>query len=460
MNEIKRHFSLIGSFIISLLFPFFALYSDANIMGKVIDSTSTTPLHGFKVSLMSASNEEVLLETYTDIKGTYLFKSVPSGQYNVRVEVQNYVAVSTHPLAVSVENSTIRANFTLGIPGSIVGQVIDSTTNLPISGANVDVMRGNNIIVSALTDGKGYYHIDGLAPRPYIVRVRMPYFQSSLELGVPISNQEITIDFALQCPPGKLMGRVVNLVTGEPISHATINLFDNGFIIDSVQSNEDGSYLITEISPGTYQIAITAQKHDSTMQKFTLQTNQELELDFALEPFGFVEGQVIHQFTGEPVAGASVGMWQHGELIVSTHTDANGFFRLDGLKDCQIVVQALHFYDMEQSVYIAPKQTSTANFILLWKEPTPPTRVAVKASFKRFAHQVNRIHTIKWRESADLAVVAYRIYRDGKMIAEISAKESFVYKDKWRSGKEKYAVTAVNQFGQESLPTAADRIEE
>lgn len=461
MNEIKRQFSLIGSLIIFLLFPFFVLYSDAHIVGKIIDSTSLNPLHGIKVSLMRASTEEIIKDTFTDIKGMYQFENVPSGLYKLHVEQIDYVAVSANPLAVNIENSSVRANFSLGIPGSIMGQVMDSMTNLPISGANVDVMRGKNIIVSVLTDERGFYRIDGLAPKPYIVRVRMPYFQSSLQLGVPVSNQIITLDFALQCPPGKLLGRVINIVTGEPIRYATVNLLDKGFIIDSVQSNENGFYKISEISPGNYQVKINAQKYDSTLQEIALLTNQELALDFALEPFGYIEGKVIHQFTGQPVAEASVGMWQNGGLVDSTHTDGNGFFRLEGLRDCQILVQALNFYDMEQSVHIASNKTSTAHFTLLWKEPTPLKKVIVKVSYKRFVHQVNRIHTIKWRRSADPTVIAYYIYRDGKKIAEVSADESLVFKDQWRSGKEqKYEVTAVNHFGQESLPAASNGIED
>lgn len=461
MNKIKGQFSLVGSLIVSLLFPFFALYGDANIIGKIIDSTSIHPLHGIKVILMRASTEEIIQDTFTDTKGMYQFENVPSGQYKVRVEPADYVAVSANPLTVNIENSSVRTNFSLGIPGSILGQVMDSTTNLPISGANVDVMRGNHILVSVLTDENGYYRIDGLAPRPYIVRVRMPFFQSSLHLGVPVSNQTIIIDFALQCPPGILMGKVVDLVTGDPIRYATINLLEKGFIIDSVQSNEDGSYKISEISPGAYQVKIISQKHDSTMQKITMLTNQELTLDFALESYGCVEGQVIHQFTGQPIVEASVGMWKNDELFASTHTDENGFFRLEGLRDCQIVVQALHFHDREKKVQIASNRTSTANFTLIWIEPTPPKKIIVAASYKRFSHKVNRIHTIKWSASSDPTVVAYRIYRDGKMIAEVSADESRVFKDNWRSGKEKkYEVTSVNHFGQESVPRASVEIKE
>lgn len=461
MNVIQKQFSLIGSLIISLLFPLFVLYSDANISGKVIDSTSTHPLSEIKVSLINISNEKIIQTMFTDSKGMYQFKDVSSGQYKVSIEQTDYVSVSANPLIVSVESSAVKANFSLGIPGSIMGQVKDGTTHLPIPGASIEVIRGNSVIMSILTDDQGCYRIDHLAPRPYIIRAKMSYFQASLQLAVPVSNQVMTLDFALQCSPGMLMGKIVDVLTGEPIHNATINLLNQGFVIDSVQSRENGSYTITEVVPGFYQVQVTAQKYASTMQSMALATKEELLLNFSLEPFGRVEGQVINQFTGQPIKGASVGMWQNEELFDATHTDQNGFFQLDGLKCCQIVVQALYFHDREQSVNITSNHTSTLNFTLPWKEPTPPKKAVVEVAYERYAHQLNRIHCVRWRESADPHVVAYRIYRDSKMIAEVSADKLFIFKDKWRSDKKKkYEVTAINHFGQESLPVAANNIED
>lgn len=460
MNEIKKYFFLIGSFVFSLLFPFFTLYSDANITGKVIDSTSAQILQGVRIQLLDFSDERVVEETSTDVRGMYEFRMIPSGQYKLQAECVGYVPVSVNPTAITLANSPIRANFSLGIPGGIIGRVTDSVTNLPIPNANIDVMRGNNIIVSALTDQNGNYQINDLAPRPYIVRVRMTYFQSSMQLAVPISNGILTLDFSLQCPPGKLTGQIVNSVTGQPISDATIDVYENGFVIDSVQSNEDGSYLITEIAPGTYEIKVKAQRYGSYSEKIALATNQTLTTHFNLDGLGVIEGQVMHNLSGRPIVRASVGVWQNGELLASTHTDDNGYFHVEALRDCQVVVQALSMRDMEQEVRVLPSQTTSLNFVLESREPTPPKRVIVVVSYKKEGKKTIRTHTVKWRESADPNVVTYRIYRDGKKIAEVSAQESFYYRDKGRTNKDKrYEVTAVNQYGQESLPRADEGIE-
>lgn len=460
MNEIKKYCFLISSFIFSLLSPFFNLHSDANITGKVIDSTTAQILQGVRIQLLEASSEVVREETVTDARGMYEFRMIPSGQYKLQADFPDYVPVSTNPSVVNIANSPVRANFSLGIPGSIIGRVTDSVTNLPISNANIDVIRGNNIIMSVLTDQNGNYEIHDLAPKPYIIRVRMTYFQSSMQLAVPISNGVLTFDFSLQCPPGKLQGQILDSVTGAPISDATIDVLENGFIIDSVQSNEDGTYLMTEIPSGTNQIKIKAFKYGSITENISLATNQTLTTNFALDRLGIVEGQVIHNLTGQPVVKASVGVWQNGELFASTHTDENGRFSVEALKDCQVVVQAMSFFDMEQEVHVLPSQTTSLNFVLQSREPTPPKRVIVVVSYKKEGKKTIRTHTVKWRESADPNVVTYRIYRDGKKIAEVSAEASFYYRDKGRSNKDKkYEVTAVNRFGQESLPRADEGIE-
>lgn len=448
MIETRKFFSIILSLILPLLFSFSSLYSDANISGKVIDSTSAVPIAGVKVLLNSS------LEATTDSRGVYQFLNVSSGQHHVQVEPPlGYVIASANPLVVNVASSNVKACFSLGIPGDIVGSVIDSATNLPIVNANVDIMRGNNIIASVLTDKEGNYSISGLAPRPYIVRVRMPYFQSSLQLGIPVSNQTISIHFVLQFPPGKVIGHVFNAMTGEPLGNATVEILDKGVVINSVQSNEDGSYMISEVAPESYEVRANAPNFQVITQKISLLTNQTFSTDFSLEPFGTVIGQVVHAFTGQPIEGASVGMWQNDELFAATHTDANGCFNLNGLEHSQIVVQALRFYDQEQGVQILSLQTTSLNFSLVCVEPPPPPKVRVTTFYKRVAHQVNRIHCIKWKPSYDPSVTSYRIYRDEKCIAEVSAKDQFVFNDEWRSGNEKaYHVTAVNAFGQEGKP--------
>jgi protocatechuate 3,4-dioxygenase beta subunit len=449
-NTMKQHFPLAWTLLISLMLPFISLHSEVSVRGKVVEFTSAAAMTNVKVILSGYTYKE----TTTDENGVYEFLNVSAGQYQVEVEPpSDYIVVSVNPLEVAVDNADVKANFSLGIPGSIIGHVTDSLTHLPLANANVEIMRGNHVVASVLTDEHGNYQVSGLIPRPYIVRVKMSTFPASLQLAILPSNQTVTVDFILQSPPGKVMGQIINVVTGEPIANATIDIVQNGIVIHSIQSNEDGTYNLSEIIPGSYEIKVAAPRCESTSQSLKLLSNQTLMANFALESFGSVVGQVVHAFTGQPIAGASVGMWQNQQLSASTHTDANGHFSLIGLGHYQVVVQASNFHNLEKEVQLTPAQTTTLNINLVCFEPLPPKSMRVKVTYKTIAHQVNRIHGIKWEASPDSSVSSYRLYRDGKCIAEVAANADFVFYDKWRSGKEKvYRLTAVNSFGQESAP--------
>lgn len=453
MNNIKKHITVIWYFIFSLMLPFASLYGDANINGKVIHALSGIPAPGINIILLNVSNEGIENIQATNNQGLYQFANVQSGQYKVQMELPtSYVAISTNPLLVTVEDTDLKFNFSLGIPGNMRGLVIDSTTHLPITNANVDIMRGDSIITSVLTDENGIYNVIGLAPRPYIVRVRMPYFQSGLQLGIPIPGETVTIDFALRCPPGKIKGQVVGCME-EPLIHATVDILQNGIIVDSVQCDENGNYTLSEIAPNHYEIKISALDFQSVNQSVTLSTNQTLTANFALKRLGTVAGHVLHAFTGEPIEGVSVGIWQNDALFASTSTDVNGYFSLSGLGDCQIVVQARNFYPLEQRVELFFCKNLTLDFNMVCFVPKPPKRLHGKVVKKIFAHQINFTHFITWEASPDPSVVSYRLYCESKLLIEVSADDIFSLELPWRSDKtKKYQLRAVNGFGQESFP--------
>jgi hypothetical protein len=340
--------------------------------------------------------------------------------------------------------------------GNIIGHVIDATTHLPIAHASVDVMRGNTTIVSVHTDENGIYSVFELEPKPYLIKVRTPHFQSGIQLGVPVAGQTITIDFILHFPPGKVKGQVINAMTMEPIGKATVDILDEDIVIQSVISDEHGHYIISDVIPKSYTVRASAANFQSTTQTMAVLTDQTVLAHLALQPYGNVVGQVIHTFTGQPLAGVCVGMWQNDALITHTCTDENGYYSFNGLGYCHLVAQIPQFKDLTQGIQISPLQTAILNFSLVCVEPSPPTNVRGKMVCQRMANRMICRHRIKWNPSSDPSVTSYRIYRDNKRIGEVSATDSLVYLDDGRKEKKSaYFVTAVNAFEQESIPVSA-----
>lgn len=443
----------LSCFLLFLLFPFLALYSDGSIVGKVINSKSATPLQEVRLTLLDEQTDAILFETLSDAKGAYEFLSVPKGRYRVKADLPEYVAVSPNPLPVRVEDSNARANFSLGIPGGVYGSVKDAESNKVLEGVSVDVMLGTVIVASAQTDDEGNYSIEGLAPRPYIIRVKAASFQTNMQLVIPISDQFVQSNFSLNFPGGKIAGRITNSGTGQPVMDAIVDLFQERTVIDSVQTDENGFYEFMEVVRGDYYIMVRAPKFSPQLEQLSVDMEQDLNFDVAIDPYGIIEGQVINSMTGKPVAGAVIGVWKDDQLLGSTTTQDQGLFVVEGVNGSSILVQALTFKDNETRIEIAPGKKYTVRISLDRQEPTPPKKVAVTVSVDKKGSRTTRTYTVKWRGSADPSVVLYRIYRNGKLAGEVSAKNSFSYKDILKDKLAKrYEVTAVNDVGLESSP--------
>lgn len=91
---------------------------------------------------------------------------------------------------------------------------------------------------------------------------------------------------------------------------------------------------------------------------------------------------------------------------------------------------------------------------LLPPEPLPPQNLAGVQEKNRFLDQTDIVNILTWKPSLDPLVVKYNLYRNDKLIAEISAKDPLRFEDHNRKSKRKYVylLKAVNAEGIESNP--------
>lgn len=96
-----------------LLVPILTEAQKPNLYGKVFIKTSSTltPLQNATIKVISASNETVIKETYTDSRGLFALYSVPDGSYRIRV------FLGTKTLNLKVGNTTA-TEVTVQVSGS------------------------------------------------------------------------------------------------------------------------------------------------------------------------------------------------------------------------------------------------------------------------------------------------------------------------------------------------------
>ncbi|MDP7062805.1 MAG: carboxypeptidase-like regulatory domain-containing protein [Planctomycetota bacterium] len=120
-------------------------------------------------------------------------------------------------------------------------------------------------LATAQSNADGEFEFPSLAPGSYRMQLESEIWRGAIEVEVPDAEEDYQV---LSTPMGKVYGRIVEEVTGEPVKGATVKLvrddstggmfamFTGGKETDYEQSDESGSFEFTGKSPGRYHIEV------------------------------------------------------------------------------------------------------------------------------------------------------------------------------------------------------------
>ncbi len=86
------------------------------------------------------------------------------------------------------------------------------------------------------------------------------YLDLSVTCYAEGKNQTITKSIYIPALPNSIHGRVTN-TDAQPLVSATINIFYNGALVATTIPFSDGTFLIEDLTPGTYQIVATSDEY-------------------------------------------------------------------------------------------------------------------------------------------------------------------------------------------------------
>ncbi|MFS0766942.1 carboxypeptidase regulatory-like domain-containing protein [Peribacillus phoenicis] len=333
-------------------------------------SGQVTDLSGNKIPNATVrvldQNQNVVGTGATDLNGNYSIGNLAPGTFTVVASAPNFGTALQGVTVVAAQeltgiNLALQAN-----PGSITGQVTNSSTAAPIAGATVAIrsLQGNSgaVVQSVNTDQFGKYLAQNLAPGVYSVTVTKSGFAQQTQTVTVASNQSAAANFALLPDTGSISGNIRD-GNGNPITggNVFIRVFDsNGVLIKSVTAQSDGTYGILDLAPGTYNLVAEAPNYSASTVTTVVEANQTTALDIQLAPNpASVIGQVLIQGMNTPLQGAVVTSSVNGQLIASTVTDVNGNFQLTNLPpgNVEIAVSQPGFALDVQTVNLNPGET-------------------------------------------------------------------------------------------------------
>jgi protocatechuate 3,4-dioxygenase beta subunit len=177
--------------------------SPASISGTVTIA-GNGPLANASVSVYDM-NGNIVGSSGTNREGTYSVRNLPSGQITVRVDATGYSEASRE-LVLERGESRLGVDFALipGAEGDVTGEVKDSRTGRPISGAAVLIIdSAGNVAAKGSTNENGVFSFFALPARSYVVRVTAAGYVQSDQLIDIVDGEILLLTIRLQqvAPP-------------------------------------------------------------------------------------------------------------------------------------------------------------------------------------------------------------------------------------------------------------------
>ena len=309
--------------------PVIARGTGTVLRGVILDHEKR-PLPGAKVTVMQSASAVSVL---TGPKGNYELRDLKPGSYRILISKVGYdggaqtIALRTggveqrdfglkkmsSPLIeralqrqrasqAGILTQGRRSNVPIGPiqvkKGQLAGRIIDAQSGKPLQGATVSLQRQ----ASLKTDQGGHYTFPSLAPGSYRVNVNKAGFIAQEKTITIRADSPTREDFALKVESrgderkglatimtptvtpvvrsGQVRGRVIDAKTGKPIPVAAILIAGQ----PSVTTNPDGSYVIANLGPGTYQISVRKSGFADGGGALTVRAGQTVTLNFQLSP--------------------------------------------------------------------------------------------------------------------------------------------------------------------------------
>jgi sugar lactone lactonase YvrE len=253
--------------------------------------------------------------------------------------------------------------------GAISGQVLDSSSHLPITSAQVALAGPSSVTVSVASDGS--FNQSNLAPGTYSAAVGASGYASLSLQGIKVTAGSTTSlgTLVLQANPttANITGRITDGSTGLPLAGVQVSV--SGAATASTTSAVDGSYNLSGIATGSATLSADLAGYNGSAVDVTLGGGESLTFSPALYPTGSGSGPTTATFTGTvsdamtkaPIAGASVTVGS-----ATAQTDGAGRFSIANLVSgtFQAVITAPGYSEVDISGTLANGTNSAGSVYL------------------------------------------------------------------------------------------------
>ncbi len=215
----------------------------------VTNTVTGLPIAGATVLVVDSASVTNTLTT--DAAGHYAVTNIATGIATVTASQTGYTTATASPTIVAGANTQ-----DLGLTANtLTGVVTDATTGLPIAGATVAVTDSSNVVHTVTTDATGHYGVTNLPTGPTTVTASKTGYTSATLNPTIVSGPEHP---GRSATANTLAGVVTDAGTHQPIPGATVQVVDNAGTTNTLSTDANGYYSVTNIATGI--ATVTASK--------------------------------------------------------------------------------------------------------------------------------------------------------------------------------------------------------
>ncbi len=272
----------------------------------------------------------VTIQTLTT---AFELEGLSAGTYDLSIANDGYVTQTISDLTVSAGQILDIGTVRLPVASTISGRISASYVSILQDQQEVDLSNSNGqIIARSLTDSGGDFAFSGLPSGTYTINV--PRFSDfSGQMQVTLGAAENLTDLVIQIlPGGAITGVVSDSQTGTPIANALVYLVDGAGNITDVTTNSTGQYAFDQLNLGSYRVYVPSSIAASAAEvNITSLDGDSVEADLQADVTTRITG-VAEDASGKATAGSTIDLFQSGQLVAQTSTEADGSysFLLDG----------------------------------------------------------------------------------------------------------------------------------
>ncbi|MFH1171257.1 MAG: carboxypeptidase regulatory-like domain-containing protein [bacterium] len=312
----------------------------------------------------------------TGSDGTYSVTGLRSStRYTLTATKSSYVGQKLYGITVTAGATTSDKNITLPTAKTFSGTVV-SGSNEVLEGAIVFLYKRNKsrsevADFTYVTKSDGSFVFTSVSPGKYRVKVTktgyISYVLDSLAISANITGRTIKLDLG-----GSIYGKT-STGSNSGVAGAVIAVYalKNGKQVSytSATTDENGFYLVSGLKKGTYRLQILTTEYVQQLVNVSVKNGLQTTKNVKLAVAGSVSGFLTDKATKLPLASTIVRVVG---TSITTSSDANGFYTLDGISAGKRKIVAINpYYDIpgQQTVTVTAGKTKTdVNFSLKQKE--------------------------------------------------------------------------------------------